>query len=154
MTSLARREQQRHQVRGRRWRRDEDGSMALELVVLTPVLVSAILVIAAGARYVEARGQTVDAAYAAARAASLTTDQASAVTAGRRAASQAMAERGRACAHLDVRIDAGRFRPGGNMHATVTCIADLSDLRGLGLPGTKSFTATATVPLEQHRDFG
>lgn len=153
MTQLTRRAQQRPEERRRGARQDEDGSMALELVMLTPVLVSAILVIAAGARYVEARSQTVDAAYAAARAASLTTDQDSAATAGRRAAAHALAERGRACAHLEVRIDAGQFRAGGATRATVTCFTDLSDLSGLGLARTKTFTATATVPLEQHRDF-
>ena len=32
--------------------------MSIELVLLTPALVACILVIAAGARYVDARGQT------------------------------------------------------------------------------------------------
>lgn len=127
--------------------------MALELVLLTPALVACILVIAAGARYVDARGQANNAAYAAARAASLTTSQEAAVAAGRRAASHSLDERGQACATLTVVINAGEFHPGGAIKATITCAADLADLTGLGLPGHKSFTATATVPLEQHRDF-
>ena len=69
-------------VRGDAMRRDERGAMAIELVILTPALVAAIMVIAAGARYVDARGQTNSAAFAAARAASLTTNQEAAVAGG------------------------------------------------------------------------
>lgn len=133
-------------------RRDERGAMAIEAVILTPVLVAAIMLIAAGARYVDARGQTNHAAYAAARAASLTTNQEAAVQAGRKAAEDSMAERGRACSDLEVDIDAGDFNPGGNVRATVSCTADLSNL-GVPMPGTKTFTFTAVVPLEEHRDF-
>jgi len=133
--------------------RNERGAMAIELVILTPALVAAIMVIAGGARYVDARGQANSAAFAAARAASLTTSQDAALAAGAKAAEQSMAERGHACAQLDVAIDADDFAPGGAVKATVTCTADLSDLVGFGLPGSKTFTATATVPLEQHRDF-
>jgi Flp pilus assembly protein TadG len=135
-------------------RRDERGVMAIEVVILTPALVAAIMVIAAGARFVDARGQTNSAAYAAARAASLTTNQEAAVQAGMKAAETSMSERGHACASITVTVDAGDFNPGGNVRATVTCVADLSDLVGFGpLPGSKTFTYTATVPLEQHRDF-
>ena len=35
-------------------RRDERGVMAIEVVILTPALVAAIMVIAAGARFVDA----------------------------------------------------------------------------------------------------
>lgn len=126
--------------------------MAIELVLLTPVLVAAIMVIAGGARYVDARGQTSSAAFAAARAASLTTNQADAAAAGHRAANHAYAEHGHACAGLAVDLNAQGFRPGGAITATVTCVADLTDIAGFGLPGHKTFTATATVPVEEHRD--
>ena len=126
--------------------------MAIEAVVLTPVLVAAIMLIAAGSRYVDARGQTNHAAYAAARAASLTTNQEAALRAGDTAARQSMTNRGRACAQLRVAVDAGDFIPGGSVRATVTCRADLSDLIGFALPGAETFTFTAVVPLELHRD--
>lgn len=133
--------------------RNERGAMAIELVLLTPALVAAIMMIAGGARYVDARGQANSAAHAAARAASLTTNQEAAVAAGEAAADQSMAQRGHACASLDVDIDAGEFEPGGSVRATVTCTSDLSDLVGFGLPGSKTFTFTAVAPLERHRDF-
>lgn len=134
-------------------KRDERGVMAIEILILTPLLVAAIMLIAAGARYVDARGQTNSAAYAAARAASLTSNQEAAVQAGTQAAQDSMSERGHACATLKVDIDAGDFTPGGDVRATVTCVTDLSDLVGFGLPGSKTFTDTAVVPLEQHRAF-
>ena len=134
-------------------RRDERGVMAIEAVLLTPALVAAIILIVAGARYVDARGQTNHAAYAAARAASLATNQEAAVQAGEKAAEDSMSDRGQACADLVVVINAGDFVPGGSVRATVTCTADLSDLVGIGLPGEETFTFSAVVPLEQHRDF-
>ena len=127
--------------------------MALEMVLLTPALVASILMIAAGGRYVEARGQTSSAAFAAGRAASLTSSHGAAVAAGRAAATRSLADRGRSCTRLTVRIDTGNFHPGGQLRAMVTCVTDLSDLSGLGLPGSKEFTATAVVPIEEHRVF-
>ena len=135
-------------------RPDERGAMAIEVVVLTPLLVAAIMVIAAGGRYVDARGQVNGAAYAAARAASLTRNQEAAVQAGTQAAEQSMSRRGLACANLAVSVDAADFNPGGDVGATVTCVADLSDVVGVGgIPGSKTFAFTAVVPLEEHRDF-
>lgn len=129
----------------------ELGSMSIEMVILTPALVACTLAIAAGARYVDAQGQTSGAAFVAARAASLTADQETAIAAGRRAATRSLADRGQSCARLVVSIDAAEFHPGGSLRATVTCVADLSDLTGFGLAGTRSFTSTAVVPIEEHR---
>lgn len=131
--------------------RDHRGSTSLEVVVLTPVLVACILVTAAGARYIDARGQTSAASYAAARAASLTSNQQAAVAAGRSAAVNSLGDRGQACTELVVTIDASDFAPGGDLRATVTCVANMSDLAGFGLPGSKTFTSTAVVPIEAHR---
>ena len=132
-------------------RRTDRGSMSVELVVLTPVLVGCILAIAAGARFVEAADQVDAAAAVAARAASLEGNAASAGAAGRSAAQRSLAERGRSCVHLTVDVDPGAFEAGGVVRVTVTCRADLSDLTGFGLPGSRSFTATSVVPLEAHR---
>jgi hypothetical protein len=37
---------------------------------------------------------------------------------------------------------------------TISCVANLSDLTVVGFPGRKTLTASATVPLEQYRQFG
>ena len=125
--------------------------MSLELVLLVPVLVGAILVIAAGARLVDARGHVGTAAAAAARAASLESNAGSAVAAGERAGSLALSDGGPGCGDLLIRLDTRAFRPGGYVRATVTCVADLSDVAGFGIPGSKTFTATSVVPIEAHR---
>lgn len=137
--------------RGTVRRRCQAGSLSLEMVILTPVLLACLLTIAGGARYVEARAQVSAAASIAARAASLETDPGTAATAGHRAAARALAERGRSCADLEVGLDVSGFQPGGQVRAVLTCTADLSDLVGFGLPGQRTFRATALVPLESHR---
>lgn len=134
------------------WQRGEAGSMAIEMLVLTPALIAAIMVIAAGARFVDARGETIDAAYAAARAASLTDTPTQAAAAGQRAAVSAFAARGHECPAPQVSVDTDGLKAGGVVSATVTCQADLSDLAGFGLPGSHMFTATAHVPIETHRE--
>ena len=125
--------------------------MSLELVLLVPVLIGAILAIAGAARLVDARGHVGTAAAAAARAASLESNAVAAASAGQRVGSLAMSDGGPGCADLAVRLDTRAFRPGGYVRATVTCVADLSELSGFGLPGSKTFTATSVVPIEAHR---
>lgn len=131
--------------------RAEHGSMAVEVVVLAPVMVAMILSVVGLGRYVEARGQVNDIAYAAARAASLETDPRAAEQAGRQAAYSAVAERGKSCARLEVSFAGSDFTLGGQVRAEVTCIADLGDVTGFGIPGSKTFTSDAVVPIEQHR---
>lgn len=132
--------------------RNQRGSLSVEVVLLTPILVGCILTIAGGARYVDARNQVASAAHVAARAASLTAGPESATEAGLEAARNALADRGRACTSLDVSIDTHAFVPGGAVSATVTCTADLSDVVGFGLPGSRTFTTRASVPIELHRE--
>ena len=129
----------------------ERGSMSVELVVLTPVLIGCILTIAGGARFVEAEDQVESAASIAARAASLEATPESAAAAGRLAAERALQDRGRSCVDLDVEIDTTAFSAGGAVQTRVTCRTSLEDLAGFGLPGSKTFTASAVAPLEEHR---
>ena len=136
-----------------RLHRDEGGSLSMEMVVLTPVLVGCILTIAGGARFVEATDQVQATAAIAARAASLEPTAGQASAAGRAAAQRALADRGRSCRHLAVAVNVDSFAAGGAVRTTVTCRAELSDLVGFGLPGSKTFTASSVVPLERHRVF-
>lgn len=133
-----------------RRRADERGSMSVELVFLTPVLVGCVLAMVGGFRMVEAKDQVSSTAHIAARAASLANDPASAATEGRRAARDALADRGQSCAELNVSV-AGTVTPGGAIRVRVTCRADLSDVVGFGLPGSKTFSDEATVPIDSHR---
>ena len=125
----------------RQLRRDERGSLSVEMVVLTPVLVGCILTIAGGARFVEATDQVQATAAIAARAASLEPTAPQAAAAGRAAAGRALADRGQSCVDLDVAVDVDSFQAGGAVRTRVTCRAELSDLVGFGLPGSRTFTA-------------
>lgn len=131
--------------------RDERGYTTVELLAMTTVLVGMITVVVGGGRIVDSNSQVDDAAYAAARAASLETSFEAAQIAGRDAAKDSLADRGKACTQLTVSFAGTDFRTSGQVTARVTCHANLSDVVGFGLPGAKSFTATAVVPIEQYR---
>lgn len=131
--------------------RSERGSASVELVLLVPLLMAMVALVVAAGRIVDARGQVNDAAYAAARAASLETNEAAAHRAGQAAAREALAERGRACVRLSVSLTGTDFRTDGSVVARVTCRADLGDVAGFGLPGAKRISARAVAPIEQHR---
>lgn len=132
--------------------RDEAGYTAVELLVMTPVLVGFIVVAVAAGRFVDADSQVDDAAYAAARAASLEQDVEAGHAAGTEAARSSLADRGKACTNLTVSFAGTDFRASGHVKVEITCHANLSDVVGFGIPGAKYFTATAVVPIEQYRD--
>ena len=134
-----------------RRRRDERGYAAVELLAMTTVLVGFIVTVVGGGRFVDANSQVDDAAYAAARAASLESNLEAGQMAGRRAAEDSLADRGKACTKLSVSFAGTDFRTSGHVSVQVTCHANLSDVVGFGLPGSKAFTATAVVPIEQYR---
>jgi Flp pilus assembly protein TadG len=131
--------------------RDERGFAAVELLAMATVLVGFIVTVVAGGRFVDAESQVDDAAYAAARAASLESNVEAGQIAGRKAAEDSLADRGKACTRLTVSFAGTDFRTSGHVNVQVTCHADLSDVVGFGLPGAKDFTATAVVPIEQYR---
>lgn len=131
--------------------RDERGYAAVELLAMTTVLVGFITVVVGGGRIVDSNSQVDDAAYAAARAASLESNFEAGQIAGRDAAEDALADRGKACTRLTVSFAGTDFRTSGHVRVEVTCHANLSDVVGFGLPGAKDFTSTAVVPIEQYR---
>ncbi|WP_238383334.1 MULTISPECIES: TadE/TadG family type IV pilus assembly protein [unclassified Nocardioides] len=147
----------RYPRHGRSWRerlrvpRDERGYAAVELLAMTTVLVGFITVVVGGGRIVDSNSQVDDAAYAAARAASLESNFEAGQIAGRDAAADSLADRGKACTHLTVSFAGTDFRTSGHVRVEVTCHANLSDVVGFGLPGAKDFTSTAVVPIEQYR---
>jgi len=131
--------------------RDERGYAAVELLAMTTVLVGFIVTVVGGGRFVDAKSQVDDAAYATARAASLASSVEAGQIAGRKAAEDSLADRGKACTRLTVSFAGTDFRTSGHVNVQVTCHANLSDVVGFGLPGAKDFTATAVVPIEQYR---
>lgn len=139
------------------WRRrvvaeDGDrGSAAVELAIMTPVVIVLLLAMVALGRYAHSGIVVEQAAAAAARSASLSTTPGDADRAARIAADSTLSGAGLSCATMTAAVDTTRFRPGGQVTVTVSCTADLSQLALAGVPGSTTATSTATAPLETFR---
>jgi Flp pilus assembly protein TadG len=142
-------------VRRLRRRRDGRGSTAVETLIMATGAMSLVLVVVAAGRYVDGAAQANDAAYAAARAASLESGAGPGMQAGRRAAVEALTERGKSCQNLQVSFAGSDFNPGGQVVAEVSCTVSLVDTGGLGrrlgLQPRRVFTERAVVPIEHFR---
>lgn len=129
----------------------EAGSTAVELTLLTPVLLVVLLFVVGLGRMAHARQQVESIAADAARAASLERDPARTAQRGREAAAASRDHAGLSCRIMDVDVDLTDYRPGGAVTVTVTCTADLADVAISGLPGARRFTARSVVPIESRR---
>ncbi|WP_460776070.1 TadE/TadG family type IV pilus assembly protein [Nocardiopsis nanhaiensis] len=129
--------------------RKDSGSASVELTLLVPVLVLALLLMLVAGRQVSAALITQDAAAAAARAASLQREVSQARTHAEQAAAQELARRGLVCAPFAARVDTARFAPGGAVEVEVECTVTVMDLGGLG--GQRTLTATAMSPVDPYR---
>jgi Flp pilus assembly protein TadG len=133
---------------GRR-RGSDRGSAAVEITLLTPLLVLMLLFVVFLGRVTEAQAVISDAAHQAARAASIAPTPAAAQA--RQAAATALSGRGLACRHFTVTVDLAGFRPGGSVRATVTCTTGLSDLALLDVPGSRTLSASFTSVIDTYR---
>jgi Flp pilus assembly protein TadG len=131
--------------------RADEGTTSVELVLVAPVFLAALLLVVGLGRIVEAEGRVQGAARDAARAASVARSAVSAAEAARGAAAVNLEERGVSCTAFEVLVDTTNFRPGGQVRVSVACTADLSGLGMSGLPGSKTLRSEATAPLEQYR---
>ncbi|WP_461003983.1 TadE/TadG family type IV pilus assembly protein [Streptomonospora sediminis] len=125
--------------------------MAVELTILTPVLLLfALLMILAG-RVTRADTTADEVAHSAARAASLerTPDQAEAAASA--VAASALDSQGLACADYTLNLDHGGLDPGGAVTAVLECHIGLGDLTGLQLPGTHTVEGESTVVVDTFR---
>ncbi len=136
--------------------RGERGSSSLELVVLTPALILIVGVLIFAARVALANQAVQSAAYDTARAASLARDAGSARHDATAAGAASMAEHNLHCVTTKVEVDTSGFaRPVGTpakVTATVTCVANLSDISLPFIPGSRSIHAQAVSPLDTYRD--
>ena len=141
-------------MRGTTRARAEGGSASLELALITPALLLALLFVVALGRLGEARADIDAAAAQAARAASIARTPAGARIAAANAASAALGARSLPCASLDVVVDTAAFRPGGQVVVDLTCTVPLDRLSGVGLPGAKRLQATAVSVVDIFRGAG
>lgn len=130
-----------------RLRRDQRGSMAVEVVILAPVLLMFALLVVAGGRYVGVEGDIQAAARDAARAASLQDSRGEAEQA-------AFATLGASldCDHPRSTVTAD-WRPDGSVSVRVRCDVPYDDLGLLGLPGSVTIEAESHVRLDPYRSF-
>jgi Flp pilus assembly protein TadG len=120
-------------------------------VLITPVILALLLLVVTAGRYGAARADVDAASRDAARAASLERSPAAAEDAAEAAARRRLDDREVVCRDFVMALDVSEFRSGGSVSATVSCQADLSDVSGLGLPGSVGFEATFSHPVDTYR---
>lgn len=136
-----------------RWR-DDRGSLTVELVVLTPVLLVVALATLVFGRVSEARQQVVEASRAGAEAAAILPTVGTAQWVGGINAVINLLGRTHTCAHVSIVTDTSQFVAGGSVTVHVTCTVLLSDIAFPGVPGTTTVRASATAPLDTYRSVG
>jgi Flp pilus assembly protein TadG len=135
--------------------RDQRGSLAIEFVLLVPVLMLLFGVVVGGARVWLARGAVEQAAAAGARAASSERSLAEAERAGRDLAMAQADTNGLRCARFSVQVDASTLAQdagtAGHVRASVSCLVPLADVLVPGWPGTIDVSAEATAVVDRYR---
>jgi TadE-like protein len=135
-------------LRGRVANRGDRGSLAIELVILTPVLVLFMAVLVALGRVVEAQGQVDGAARDAARAASIAQNSGTALGDARAAADADLVGASKCADTPDVTFGSGTDpAPGGVVNIVVTCRVALPALSFIGFQ-TKTITGHASAPID------
>jgi Flp pilus assembly protein TadG len=128
--------------------RAERGSLAIELVILTPILVLFVAVLVALGRVVEAQGQLDGAARDAARAASIAQDPGTALGDAQTAADGDLAGPSKCADTPRVTFGGGtELVPGGVVNVIVTCRVGLPALSFIGFQ-TKTITGHASAPID------
>ncbi len=132
----------------------ERGSAAVELVLITPVLLLLVMFALAAGRFSVARNQVVEAAHDAAREASTWSSPRAATDAGVQRGLDSLSADRVSCRSPLVSIDTSRLRPGGSVVADVSCTVALGDVLGLGIGGSKTLRARAVSVVDSFRSGG
>ncbi|MCZ7537878.1 MAG: pilus assembly protein [Acidimicrobiia bacterium] len=133
---------------------DERGSIAVEVAVIAPALLFLMLLVVFAGKVSEADGNVERAASDAARAASLRQHPGDATTDAQETAAENLAVAGVPCLSLTTTVDTENFGPGGTVTVTVRCEASMADVTLLGVPGRRTFTATAVEVIDTYRGIG
>jgi Flp pilus assembly protein TadG len=125
--------------------------MALELALLTPLLVAFMMVMVGLGRVVEAQSQVDGAARDAARAASLGRTRPGANAAARDAADQTLSGRKWCRRQPTTDVDFSQWQRGGQVSVAVRCDINLTGLSLIGFSPSRTMTGTATAPIDTLR---
>ena len=131
--------------------RSERGSVSVEVAVIAPAFVFLLLLVVFAGKVAEADGNVERAAAEGARAASLRQNPGDAIDDAEAVVAENLAAAGVPCAQLDTVVDTSAFEPGGTVTVTVRCEASMADVTLLGVPGTRSFSATSTEVIDTYR---
>lgn len=133
--------------------RTERGAASVEIALLAPVVLLVVAVMVGGGRVWLARSAVTDAAQSTARAATLENNAGLAQTRARAVGAAALEDV--PCARHSIAVDTAGFGvPVGNpanVTARVSCVVDLADLVGFGLPGSLTVEASAVSALDTYR---
>jgi Flp pilus assembly protein TadG len=129
----------------------QKGSLTVELVILTPVVMVFVLLALALGRFELAREQVVGAARAAAEAAAVVPSAADAQPAALAAALPVVANQAHTCVQLNVSTDTSDFVPSGSVRVVVSCQISFADLLVPGIPGHAEVQAEETAPIDPFR---
>ncbi|MFL6115200.1 MAG: TadE family protein [Catenulispora sp.] len=130
----------------------EAGSTTLELTLLAPVFILFFLLVVALGRVTVAHSKVQDAAFAAARAATLAPNANAAASAAQSAAAQSLADAGVVCRSFTVQASVGSLAPGSQVSVHVDCTVALADVAGLRLPGASTQSATSVSVVDRFRN--
>lgn len=133
-----------------RMRRGERGSMAVEMVLLAPVLMAFVLLVVMFGRYVAVRGDIDAAARDAARSASLQGSLAAARSEAHQVV-RASLERADTCS--SIAVDGSNWGSGGTVRVHLTCRVSYDSLGLIGVPGSATVRAESTAPLDTYRRY-
>ena len=129
----------------------ETGSVAVETAIVAPAFVFLLLLVVFAGRVSHAEATVVRSSSEAARAASLEHDPAAARTAAIDVATENLSAADVSCDPLSIDVDTSNLRPGGDVRVTVRCVADMSDVTLVGVPGTRTFEATSIEVVDRFR---
>jgi Flp pilus assembly protein TadG len=130
---------------------EERGSVAVEVAVIAPALIFLMLLVVYAGKVSEADGNVERAASDAARAASLRQHPGDATEDAQVTATADLTAAGVPCLTLATIVDTDDFAPGGTVTVTVRCEASMADVTLLGVPGSRTFTATAVEVIDTYR---
>ncbi len=133
--------------------RSEEGLITTELaVIMFAWIFGCVALVTFAGRVAQAEGDVQSAAQEAARAATLTGDAGTAQTVAEQVANDNLAASRVACAGgSSVQVDTSSFGPGGYVVVTVNCTASFGDVAYLSVPGTRTFSSTATEIVDVYR---
>ena len=122
--------------------------MAVEVVILAPVLMAFVLLIVAGGRYVAVKGDMEATARDAARAASLERGYGAAYAAADDVRVRSI-DKNTTCQPVD--MGGSNFVAGGMVTVRMDCRVSYDGLGLIGLPGSIGVDATSSAPLDCFR---